>query len=127
MVQEIRDFVKAHMQRTVNNDIDGVVADYTDRVDHYSDGMVGHDFIRADRQKYVKAWPDLTIQFTSEVQVTDTTESNIKVATFSYSFRAVNSAKGKHSDGTATDTFWIENTTSGLKINAAREVINSRN
>jgi hypothetical protein len=124
--QDVKDFVRSHMQKTVNNDLESIVSDYSERVDYYTDGIVNRNFIRADRQKFVQSWPDFSIQFISDVQVTDTGDTNVKIATFNYNFIAKNSARGKRSAGSASDTWTIVNTSSGLQISGAREAVTNR-
>lgn len=45
-------FLTEHHHKSSNGDVDGVVADYGDKVDHFNNGVVSRDFIRKDELEY---------------------------------------------------------------------------
>jgi hypothetical protein len=49
---QIRAFITLHHTKSSRNDIEGLVADYADRVDHFDNGFVDKAFIRKDESAY---------------------------------------------------------------------------
>lgn len=45
-------FLAEHHRKSSNGDVDGVVADYGAKVDHFTNGVVSRDFIRKDELEY---------------------------------------------------------------------------
>jgi serine/threonine protein kinase len=121
---DYRAFVTAHLQKCMNGDIPGIVADYSDSVDYYDNGTVGQAFILKDRQKFSASWPFLSIRLTSEIQADDSYGSGMTV-TFNYSFEA-RSNRRKTSRGQATNRWVLVETPNGLRIATEKQEITNR-
>lgn len=50
--EDIRRFVHLHHEKAARGDVEGVVADYAEVVDHFSNGLVNRDFILRDETAY---------------------------------------------------------------------------
>jgi hypothetical protein len=50
--EALRSFLAAHHLKSTQGDVSGLVADYGDLVDHFSNGIVDREFIRKDESEY---------------------------------------------------------------------------
>jgi hypothetical protein len=122
---EINRFVTSHLQKTVDANINGLVADYADRVDYYDYGYVDRSFIVKDRQTYTAGWPYLRLSPHGSVGLRATGATGQIEASFSYRFEARNS-KGITSTGDTTNVWVIDTTFSDLKIVSEKQTVSNR-
>jgi hypothetical protein len=122
---EIDKFVYEHLRKSVNADINGLLADYGDRVDYYENGYVDHSFIAKDRQTYSAAWPGVKIVPSGPVRSTENANNNRVTIWFDYRFDARNT-KGIHSLGDAANTWVLDTSYGGLKIVSEKQNVTNR-
>ena len=122
---EINRFVTSHLQKTVDANISGLVADYADRVDYYENGYVDRSFIVKDRQTYTAGWPYLRLSPYGTVRLRETGISGQIEASFGYRFEARNS-KGITSTGDTANVWIIDTTFNDLKIVSEKQTVSNR-
>ncbi|MEY2565003.1 MAG: eukaryotic-like serine/threonine-protein kinase [Verrucomicrobiota bacterium] len=122
---EIEKFVYEHLRKSVNADISGIVADYSDRVDYYENGYVDHSFIARDRQTYAAGWPTVKIAPFGSLRISERGNTDRVTISFDYRFDARNS-KGIHSLGTAFNTWVLDTSSGGLKIESEKQNVTNR-
>lgn len=49
---QLTDFIRSHHKKAEKSDVEGLVNDYADTVDHFKDGIVDRNFIMQDELKY---------------------------------------------------------------------------
>lgn len=107
-------FLQNHHAKSSRGDVQGLIADYADRVDHFNNGIVDREFIRKDEIAY--HGPGIRVTETMKtrpafVSLSPTTYS----ATYSISFQRVH-PDGKWTSGISDIALQIEFTPSGLRI-----------
>lgn len=122
---EIERFVYEHLRKTVNSDINGLVADYGDRVDYYDNGIVERSFIAKDRQTYTAGWPTLKITGLTNIRINETPGGDRATIWFDYKFDAQN-RKGIHSLGDAANVWILDTSYGGLKIVSEKQTVTNR-
>jgi serine/threonine protein kinase len=122
---EIEAFVFAHLNKSVNADISGMVADYADRVDYYENGMVDRSFIARDRQTYSAGWPSVKIVPVGGIRISEPAGTDRVTIWFDYRFDARNS-KGIHSLGDAANVWVLDTSYGGLKIVSEKQTVTNR-
>lgn len=120
---DYRAFVLQHLQKCINRDNPGIVADYANTVDYYENGMVGLSFIAKDRQKFSTSWPTFSIQLTSAINYDASNAPRVTI-TFNYDFEAHNGEK--ISRGSTENIWTLLQTPSGLKITAEKQKVTNR-
>ena len=50
--KQLTDFIRSHHKKAEKSDVEGLVNDYADTVDHFKDGIVDRNFIMQDELKY---------------------------------------------------------------------------
>ncbi|MEY2559843.1 MAG: eukaryotic-like serine/threonine-protein kinase [Verrucomicrobiota bacterium] len=123
--QKIRGFVADHFAKTERCDCDGVLSDYADRVDYFDHGLVTKAFIARDCSSYVKAWPEIKVQITGAIDVSESRPGQHTIS-FGYDFDARNRTKAKISRGHAADIWRVETRPGGFQIVYHRETITNR-
>jgi hypothetical protein len=122
---EIEKFVFEHLRKSVNADINGLLADYADHVDYYENGYVDHSFIVKDRQTYAAGWPVVKIVPLGVVRINDNGNSGRVSISFDYRFDARNN-KGIHSLGDASNIWVLDTSYGGLKIVSEKQNVTNR-
>jgi serine/threonine protein kinase len=122
---EIEKFVYEHLRKSVNADINGMLADYADRVDYFDNGYVDHSFIARDRQTYAAGWPTVKISPNGPVRINESGNSTLVTIWFDYRFDARNS-KGVHSLGDTNNTWIVDTAYGGLKIVSEKQNVTNR-
>jgi serine/threonine protein kinase len=122
---EITTFVYEHLRKSVNADINGLLADYADRVDYYENGYVDHSFIAKDRQTYSAGWPAVKIVPFGPVRSTENANANRVTIWFDYRFDARNN-KGIHSLGDTANTWVLDTSYGALKIVSEKQTVTNR-
>jgi hypothetical protein len=122
---EIDKFVYEHLRKSVNGDINGMLADYADHVFYYDNGYVDQAFIVKDRQTFSAAWPIMKIVPIGGVRISENANSDRVTISFDYRFDARNS-KGIHSLGDAANTWVLDTSYGGLKILSEKQNVTNR-
>jgi serine/threonine protein kinase len=122
---EITAFVYEHLRKSVNADINGLLADYADHVDYYENGYVDHSFIAKDRQTYSAGWPMVKIVPSGPVRNSENANANRVTIWFDYRFDARNN-KGIHSLGDAANTWILDTSYGALKIVSEKQIVTNR-
>ena len=52
LVNALRTFIREHHAKSSRNDVDGLMAGYADRVEHFDKGIVSRDVVRAEEAEY---------------------------------------------------------------------------
>jgi serine/threonine protein kinase len=120
--EQIRQFVAEHFRKMERCDCSAVVSDYASSVDYFDSGVVSNDFIARECSAYVKAWPEMTLQLTGQIDVRESGTGEYAIS-FGYDFDERNKAKGKTSRGHAADTWRVRNSPGGFKITYHRETV----
>jgi serine/threonine protein kinase len=121
---EIERFVYEHLRKSVNADINGMLADYADRVDYYENSYADHSFIAKDRQTFAAAWPTQKIVPVGIVRISEIVGNRVTIW-FDYRFDARNN-KSIHSLGDAANTWVLDTSYGGLKIVSEKQNVTNR-
>jgi tetratricopeptide (TPR) repeat protein len=122
-LDEYKQFVQDALHSFETNDLEGLAARYAEKVQYRDYGIRGREFVHRDLEKYFKRWPVTRIQFDGDVKVEDTKKPNEKILRFKYKFDTASADRHAFSTGTANTSWWVWNTTDGLKIFAERQKV----
>ena len=75
----IRRFIHAHHAKSSSRTPASFAADYADRVDFYSHGMVDRDFVREDQQKFYQDFPFVAESVVGEIKVDTSNDRDFDV------------------------------------------------
>ncbi len=108
LAQEAKQHRQASIERFVDRmltaassaDVNGLLALYADRVDYFGSGEVGKTFIRDDKERFFRSWPNLRYRRTGPVSIDSEYGDGVRVS-FPSRFRVENPTRNKFSEGTA--------------------------
>jgi DnaJ-domain-containing protein 1 len=111
---EVEMFLEKHLRATEKAESDIVLSHYADKVDYYSAGVVGKDYIKKDKEYFYKRWPKMKYTIVSEVKTVETAFEDEKIAQFTYDF-FVQSGK-RYAKGTARNSLRVKKIADTLRI-----------
>lgn len=119
--EDIRVFVTDYLATVSRSDTTGLLNFYADRVDYYNKGTWGHDDIRRDKSYYFNRWPTVSQALQGDVSVTNGSDPETKIVSFSSVYDVRSPARSAHATGTMQTTLVVMNTASGIRIISQRE------
>lgn len=120
----LRNFIENHVRATERADIDSLLEDYAEKVDYYSAGVVGKDFIRKDREYFSKRWPKRTYTIMGGVQTANTSYDDEKIVQFTYDYHV--ERENKSMRGTAKNSIRVKKIDNVLKIIGEKQEVVKR-
>ena len=113
---EIRlsEFLAQHHAKSSRGDVDGLVADYANRVDHFTNGYVDRDFIRKDELDYHSPGTRVTETMTTRPEF-NLLNGTTYAATYSIAFHRVR-PDGRWTKGNSDIEMDIDLTPNGPRI-----------
>lgn len=114
--EKIGEFVTLHHQAARDGDIDRLIKNYAERVDHFNNGWVDRDFILRDELKYHAENAVLEERVLSEVRVASSGGAGSHVATYVLRVSIRNIATQQVKNFTFDVTLDVTETPDGLKI-----------
>jgi hypothetical protein len=111
----LRAFIHGHHAKSSRNDVNGLVADYADRVDHFEKGVVTREAIRAEELEYHGPGVKVTEVLTEEPKLSEIGNKSYG-AKYTIRFERTNAVNGKWARGTADVELTIELTNDGPRI-----------
>jgi hypothetical protein len=117
---EAADFIQTWMSAGESDDIDTKMDLYADRVIYYSAGSVNQDYLRADKLKYFRRWPQRQYRRTSNLKTLRST-ANLRTLRFDYAYNVSNS--DKTASGVAWTIMTLERMSGGLVISEERGAV----
>ncbi len=109
-------FVAAHHKKSLDGDVQGMVADYADKVDYFTNGVVDRDWIMRDEATYHNSHFMFEEQVIGDVRVKHATQSNGYEASYDLRVKAQNMATRKPIDGVFSVRLVITHTSEGMRI-----------
>ncbi len=119
--EDIRVFVTDYLSTVSRSDTTGLLNFYADRVDYYNKGTWGHDDIRRDKSYYFNRWPTVSQALQGDVSVTNGSDPETKIVSFSSVYDVRSPARSAHATGSMQTTLVVMNTASGIRIISQRE------
>ncbi len=104
-VGQVRDFLTRYLQAGQNNDSEGEMQFYGDRVAYYDEGVVDHAYIARDVTRYDHRWPERRFELLEPVTVADSPDGDPDkfVVNFRYGFNVKNA---RYAVGGKTENVW---------------------
>lgn len=103
----LRAFIHGHHAKSSRNDVNGLIADYADRVDHFEKGVVTRDVVRAEEVEYHAPGVKVSEVLTEEPKLSDLGNKRY-AAKYTIRFDRSNAANGKWARGFADVELTIE-------------------
>lgn len=122
--EEVVNFIVACIGAVKKRDMNSIMACYGDRVDYYSNGVVGKDGIKRDKGYYFNQWDRIDSSIEGNIVFIVTDQENVRIAKFISKF-AVENAK-RSAKGRAENVWKIQRTDRGFKIIDEKQKIISR-
>ena len=107
-------FVQQHHLKSSRSDVDGLIADYGDRVDYFDKGTVDHNFIRKDELEYHSPGTRITENLLTRVTVREVGH-NLYSTAYSIGYQRTR-PDGRWMKGVTAVELHIEMTASGPRI-----------
>ncbi len=122
---ELTNFVTQHHNKSSRGDVDGFIADYAEKVNHFDNGVVTRDFIRKDELEYHSPGTRVTETLIAPPQFERLDSDGVTyTASYSINFHRVRS-DGQWSKGVSDVSLIIEVTKDGPLI--VRQTAKARN
>ena len=107
-------FIQQHHLKSSRSDVDCLVADYGDRVDHFQNGIVDRNFIRKDELEYHSPGTRITENLLTRVTAREL-EHNLYSATYTIGYHRIR-PDGRWTKGVSDIELQIEMTANGPRI-----------
>jgi len=121
---EVQSFVTAHYRATERKDLDFLLSEYEDLVDHGTDGRRDKAFIRNGYVNYFRRWP--TTSFTvGDIRVMHSLSPDTVTAYFEIRFFVQDLASNRSKTGRASEEWVISKSFGTLKIISEKEAVHS--
>ncbi len=114
----LSEFIRLHHLKSSNGDVDGLVSDYADQVDHFDHGLVDREYIRKDETEYHAPGVKLSENIVT-LPVTRKIDANHFWATYSIYYNRVR-PDGRWLKGYADIILQVELTSEGPRITYQR-------
>ncbi len=124
---EMRNFVDKYVAVFNQGNISEILALYADQVDYFGKGIVTKDFIRRDKEYYLKRWPEVHNRLNGDITLQDASDKDTKVMTFIISYYAKSPQRGDTASGTAENTLKVRKINGNLLIIDEKQKILSHN
>lgn len=111
----LHSFIANHHAKSSANDVDGLIANYADRVDHFDKGVVSREVVRAEEIQYHGPGVKVSELLTDEPKIS-AQGNNRYSAIYTIRYDRSNAANGKWSRGFADIELTIEITKDGPRI-----------
>ena len=123
----IRAMVLDFLAASETGDLDRVLTVYGDQVDYFGQGVVGKDFIAADKRRYYRRWPVIAHRLEGDVVIEEGSAPATRLVRFGTTYDVRSPARKAHAAG-RTENVWIVQAVDGaLKvINEKQRVISAR-
>lgn len=109
-------FVAAHHKKSLNGDVQGMVDDYAERVDYFTNGFVDRAWIFRDEQAYHSAHLMFEERILGDVTVKYADRGNGYVVTYDLRVQAQNQGTRKLVEGVFSVRMVITHTSEGMRI-----------
>jgi hypothetical protein len=116
--ERLRDYVGAFVLAGLDPQVGAEAAFFADRVQYYDQGVLGHEKIRQDLQRYAARWPERRFWLAGDITVEPQNDNRVRV-TFPLRYELRNG--GKHSSGKMDKTLVLEPSGDDLAIVAVNE------
>jgi peptidoglycan hydrolase-like protein with peptidoglycan-binding domain len=116
--ERLRDYVGAFVLAGLDPQVGAEAAFFADRVQYYDQGVLGHEKIRKDLQRYAARWPERRFWLAGDITVEPQNATRVRV-TFPLRYELRNG--GKHSSGKIDKTLVLEPSGDDLAIVAVNE------
>ncbi len=115
---EVGAFLANHHAKSSRNDIEGVVTDYTDRVDHFDKGVVDRNFIRKEETDYRPPGYRISERIVTPINISVRSDGAYEAA-YTIAYERVR-PDGRWARGLADLTLRLATTPEGFRINYQR-------
>ena len=115
LVDALRAFIREHHAKSSRNDVDGLMASYAERVEHFDKGVVSRDVVRAEEAEYHSPGVKVSELLTEEPKFS-TLGNDRYAAKYTIRFDRTNSVNRKWSRGFADIELTIAMTNMGPRI-----------
>jgi hypothetical protein len=110
----IVNFITLHHQKSSNRDVDGMMADYAERVEHFKAGVVDRAYIRAEEEEYHAPGYTISERLRGAVRLSEVEHDRV-LAEYELQFLRVG-PDASWTKGAADVTLEIQTTPQGLRI-----------
>ena len=109
-------FVAAHHKKSLEGDVKGMVADYADKVDYFTNGLVDRAWILRDEATYHNAHLMFEERVIGDVTVKHSTQGDGYAVSYDLRLQAQNMGTRKPIDGVFSVRMVITHTSEGMRI-----------
>lgn len=125
--EEIVRFVNKYITLSNKGSITELLDLYANKVNYFDRGNVSKSIILQDKTSYYKRWPEIINTIEGEINITDTSDENIKQVTFYLSFYVHSPKRNQSISGNAKNTLKICKLNSELQIVSENQEVLKRN
>jgi len=67
--REVHEFIQSYFNVVEKNDLEGLLTHYGEKVNYFSKGLVSKNFIRKDKESYIKKWPQIITSLNGPIEL----------------------------------------------------------
>jgi hypothetical protein len=122
-IVEARQFVESYLAAVNRSSPEDLVQFYAEPAEYYREKQATHEFIREDKRRYYRRWPDVLFTLTGDLTASELLGSSDLVVKFPTQFRVRSQQHGDTVNGSAENTMRLRKDNGRLLIVSVSERI----